>query len=71
VIRLKAIGIVALIWLAFFYFAIAIYGRFSSVGTSAWYSGEVDATCIVEKRIDQMAMSCMPGNRLAGTGEDQ
>lgn len=62
--RLKAVGIVALIWLVVFYFSIAMYGRFVSVGTKAWYSKEVDATCIVEKRFDQMAMSCLPGDRI-------
>ena len=62
--KLKAAGFVALIWLAVIYFAIAIYGRFSSIGTKAWYSEEVDATCIFEKRFDQMAMSCLPGDRI-------
>lgn len=63
-IRAKALAIVALLWLAALYLAIAIYGRYSNIGTTAWYSEDVDATCVLEKRFDQMAISCMPGNRI-------
>lgn len=63
-IRAKALAIVALLWLAALYLAIAIYGRYSNIGTTAWYSEDVDATCVLEKRFDQMAISCMPGNMI-------
>ena len=62
--RAKGIAIVVMLWLAALYLAIAIYGRFEGVGTSAWYSKDVDATCVVERRFDQMAISCLPGNRI-------
>lgn len=63
-IRAKALAIVALLWLAALYLAIAIYGRYQNIGTNAWYSEDVDATCVVERRFDQMAISCLPGNRI-------
>ena len=65
---MKSAGIVALIWLSVAYFGIAIYGRLASTGTNAWYSEQVDATCVVEKRLDSMAMSCLPGDRLNQSG---
>ena len=61
---LKSIGVCCLIWLAVAYFGVALYGRISSTGTSAFYSDDVDATCILENRFDQIAMSCMPGDRI-------
>ena len=63
--KLKNAGLVGLIWLALAYFAIALYGRTGAAGTSAWYSSQVDATCVVEHRLDGMAMACLPGDRLA------
>lgn len=53
-----------LLWLAVAYFGIGLYGQLVSLGASAFYSEEVDATCVIERRADNMAMACMPGNRL-------
>jgi hypothetical protein len=64
----KSIGVCCLIWLAVAYFGVALYGRIASTGTTAWYSDTVDATCILEKRLDQIAMSCLPGDRMNQQG---
>ncbi len=61
--KAKSIGFCCLIWLGVIYFGVALYGRISGVGTTAFYSPEIDATCAVKRTLDNMAMSCLEGNR--------
>lgn len=61
---LKRAGVTAFIWLLVAYLAMAILGRITDSGVSAFYSDEVDATCVVERRFDSAAMSCLPGKRI-------
>jgi hypothetical protein len=63
--KLRSVGMAALIWIALIYLAIALYGRFMAAGTSAFYSKEIDATCVIERSVADTTMSCIPGNRIS------
>lgn len=63
--HLKSLCSLILMLLCAAFLAIAMYGQIAGNGTDAWYSEELDATCITERHGAALAMSCMPGNRLS------
>lgn len=60
---LKSLCVLALLLLVVAYACVALYGQIAADTTGAFYSEEIDATCVTQNKGGALAMSCLPGDR--------
>lgn len=63
--NLKSLCVLALLLLFVAYACVALYGQIAGDTTGAFYSEEIDATCVTQRKGTAIAMSCMPGDRFS------
>ena len=61
--HLKRLCVLALLLIFVAYACVALYGQIAGDTTGAFYSEDIDATCVTQRKGAALAMSCMPGDR--------
>jgi len=61
--QIKSLCVLVLLLISIAYFGVALYGQIAGNSPGAYYSEEIDATCVTDRDFGLMAMSCLPGDR--------